>query len=194
MRYGHVPLIGVEGVEWPEDGKYPKELDQLGHHAFAWYSLHPAMIMIEKWLKGRSVTDLISARDYVEHWLNHSANGSNTTHAYQWYDHTVAERQLSLLVIWNVGLELSFDHRFMKRILAEIFKHGDLLANEGFYAANQPTRYHNHAWFQDVALVASAVTIPEIFDSTKWLQIAISRLDDQIANLVTEDGASVVSG
>jgi hypothetical protein len=75
----------------------------------------------------------------------------------------------------------------MRKIYHAIMMHSQLLASEAFYAINQHTRYHNHAWFQDIALMITALVFQYADSSKKWLLIAIDRLKDQFENSFIEE-------
>jgi hypothetical protein len=61
------------------------------------------------------------------------------------------------------------------------------VASELFYASHQPTRYHNHAWFQDIALMATALAMKDFPCVEHWLETSISRLTDQLEQLIVRD-------
>ena len=68
-----------------------------------------------------------------------------------------------------------------------ILLQGRLLESEIFYARNQVSRYHNHAMFQDVALIVTALSFSKLNCSKRWLRTGVRRLEDQISSLIIRD-------
>lgn len=187
MRDGLCPLYGERSLHWPVGMALPPDLEKVGTYRFSWHGLHPAMILI---LHARSTRDdapLYAARELVTLWLERSYFRNDTDKKFAWYDHGTAERLLAMVMQWAIGVEKRYDKRFMSRLRAAIFRHGQLLDSEVFYASHQPTRYHNHAWFQDIALMATALAIPDFPCSERWLRNALDRLTDQLDTLIVRD-------
>jgi len=130
---------------------------------------------------------LMAARDFVVQWLADSFDRPDINKKYAWYDHGVAERVLALLMLHILGQKHQFDVRFMSRLAYAIYRHAQLLASEVFYACHQSIRYHNHAWFQDLALMAVAAAFPQWSSSKPWGQLALERIQDQFDKLIIEE-------
>lgn len=185
---GKCPLYGDVALEWRASDPLPAELQSIGTYRFSWHSLHPAVILLMHARESGEVAPLFSARDLVSDWLTRSYFLPDPDKKFAWYDHGTAERLLAMVLLWAVGLERHFDRRFMQRLRGAIFRHGQLLSSEAFYASHQATRYHNHAWFQDIALIAAAMAMHEYPCAKSWLATALSRLTDQFERLITRDG------
>jgi hypothetical protein len=193
MTSGLCPLLSGARLPWPPDTALPTDLADVNTHVFSWHALHPASILL---LHARNVGRegaVYAARDVVSQWLERSYYSPDPDSKYAWYDHGVAERMLALLLIWAEGLDRDFDQRFMTRVGEAIVRHAQLLESELFYASNQRVRYHNHAWFQDVALLAAATAFPDYPSAARWRDRACERLADQVEMLIVRDGGFAVS-
>jgi hypothetical protein len=188
IESGRCPLGTGTLLDWPLDSFYPSELTATGTHQFSWHALHPATIlMLYAHDKGHAGA-LFAARDFVANWLEKSFFRNDVNIKYAWYDHGTAERCLAFVQLYAAGQDWGFDHRFSARLKRAIFRHAQLLQSEVFYASHQTTRYHNHAWFQDLALLACTLHFPEWRCAGLWRNTALSRLEDQFAQLITRDG------
>lgn len=192
MRDGVCPLFHGVSLAWDAFSTVPEELPTAGHYQFSWHALHPATTLLLEAADTGSVAALCAARELVSGWLERSYFSRDSEDRYTWYDHGTAERSLAFVLVWAAGLEQGFDRRFMLRLRAAMLGHAELLASEGFYAANQPTRYHNHAWFQDLALLSLALALPDVPGSSSWQRLASERLSDQMDHLVVRDGGMAV--
>lgn len=193
MTSGLCPLISAARLPWPPDTALPTDLAEVNSHVFSWHALHPASILLLHARNAGRDGAVYAARDLVSQWLERSYYAPDPDKKYAWYDHGVAERMLSLLLIWAEGLDRDFDQRFMTRVGEAIVRHAQLLESELFYASNQRVRYHNHAWFQDVALLAAAVAFPDYPSAARWRDRASERLADQVEMLIVRDGGFAVS-
>ena len=192
MRDGLCPLYGDISMNWPVGMVLPPDLETVGTYRFSWHGLHPAMILM---LYARSTLDdapLFAAREFVSSWLERSYFRNDPDKKFAWYDHGTAERLLAMVMLWATGIERHFDRRFMDGLRSAIFRHGQLLDSELFYASHQPTRYHNHAWFQDLALMVTALAIPDFPCADRWLRNAQDRLTDQLDTLIVRDAGFAV--
>lgn len=192
MEEGRCQLYGDISLAWPYEAPLPSDLSTVGTYRFSWHSLHPAMILMVHSRNSRDLASLFAAREMVTNWLERSYFQPDGDKKFAWYDHGTAERLLAMVLMWSIGLEHRFDHRFMMRLRSAIFRHGQLLASEVFYASHQPTRYHNHAWFQDIALMATSLAMKDFPCAEHWLETSISRLTDQLEQLVVRDNGYAV--
>lgn len=187
LQSGRCPLYGETQLEWPLHQDLPDGLSTVGTYAFSWHSLHPASILMVHSKNTGMDAPVFAAREMVTNWLEHSYYTPDPDKKFAWYDHGTAERQLAFILMWAEGIEREFDERFMSRLGGAIIRHAELLESEQFYASHQPTRYHNHAWFQDLALMATALALPEWPASRRYMQRATERLTDQLENLIVRD-------
>lgn len=187
MQSGRCPLYGETQLDWHLNQVLPCTLGTIGTYAFSWHSLHPASILMVHAKNTGSDAPVFAAREMVTTWLDRSYYTPDPDKKYAWYDHGTAERQMTFILMWAEGVERGFDQRFMSRLGGAMIRHAELLESEQFYASHQPTRYHNHAWFQDLALMATALAIPDVPASRRWMQSAIERLTDQLGRLIVRD-------
>lgn len=187
MQSGLCPLYGETQLDWQLDQALPDNLSAVGTYAFSWHSLHPASILMVYAKNTGADAPVFAAREMLTNWLERSYYTPDPDKKYAWYDHGTAERQIAFILMWAEGVERGFDRRFMSRLGGAIIRHAELLESEQFYASHQPTRYHNHAWFQDLALMATALAIPDSPASQRWMQRAIERLSDQLETLIVRD-------
>jgi len=187
MQNGQCPLYGETRLDWQLDQVLPDNLATVGTYAFSWHSLHPASILMVHAKNTGKDAPVFAAREMVTNWLDRSYYTPDPDKKFAWYDHGTAERQMAFILMWAEGVERGFDQRFMSRLGGAIIRHAELLESEQFYASHQPTRYHNHAWFQDLALMATALAIPDAPASRRWMQRAIERLTDQLGTLIVRD-------
>lgn len=187
LDFGRLPLNGDKFLSWNVDQPLPDGLEESGTYRYLWHSMHPARTLIVYGRENSDLGALFAARDYISAWLDRSYFSPDPDIKFTWYDHGTAERLLAFLLIHEVGLDYSFDFRFMSRLRSAILKHGNLLESEAFYAAHQPTRYHNHAWFQDMALIAAGQIMVDYPCANRWLSKGVARLTDQLENLLVRD-------
>lgn len=192
MQDGQCPLYGEVQLDWPLDQVLPDMLSTVGTYAFSWHSLHPASILMVYAKDTGNDAAVFAAREMVTNWLDHNYYAPTSDKKYAWYDHGTAERQMAFILMWAEGVRRGFDQRFMSRLGGVILRHAELLESEQFYASHQPTRYHNHAWFQDLALMATALAIPDAPAATRWMRRAIERLSDQFERLIVRDNGFAV--
>lgn len=188
METGRCPLYGETQLDWQLDQILPDKLATVGTYAFSWHSLHPASILMVHAKNIGQDASVFAAREMVTNWLDRSYYTPDPDKKFAWYDHGTAERQMAFILMWAEGTERGFDQRFMSRLGGAMVRHAELLETEQFYASHQPTRYHNHAWFQDLALMATALAIPDYPASSRWMKRSIERLSDQLEKLIIRDG------
>lgn len=187
LASGRLPLNGDKFLSWGVGRPLPDGIEESGTYRYLWHSMHPARTLIVYGKESSDLGAIFAARDYMSAWLDRSYFSPDPDIKFTWYDHGTAERLLAFLLMHEVGREYSFDFRFMSRLRSAILKHGNLLESEAFYAAHQPTRYHNHAWFQDMALIAAGQIMVDYPCADRWLSKGVARLTDQLENLLVRD-------
>lgn len=192
LKDGCCPLYGEIELAWPYAAPLPPDLSTVGTYRFSWHSLHPAIILMVHARDSGELAPLFAAREMVTNWLERSYFKPDGDKKFAWYDHGTAERLLAMVLMWAIGVEHRFDHRFMTRLRNAIFRHGQLLVSELFYSSHQLSRYHNHAWFQDIALMATSLAMKDFPCAEHWLDTAISRLTDQMEQLIVRDNGYAV--
>ena len=187
MEKGLCPLAGNTSLEWPVKETVPKNLNTNGTWQYSWHSQHPAIMLLLLANDKNELGPLFAARELVANWLTQSFDTPDPNIKYTWYDHGVAERVLAMIMLYASGQEYGFDVRFMTRLRNAIYLHSQLLASEIFYVSHQTTRYHNHGWFQDLALLGVASSFPQWRGSPLWADTALSRIQDQFEKLIIFD-------
>lgn len=192
MTSGTCPLASNVMLDWPFDAPIPPDLTANGTYQYSWHSLHPVVLLLLLAREERRPAPVFAARDMVVNWLDNHLDTPTDNLKYAWYDHGVAERTFAFLMLYEAGREHGFDIRFMTRLRRAIHAHAQLLASEAFYAGHQPTRYHNHAWFQDIALLTVGLFFPEMPVADHWITVALERIEDQFTQLIVRDGGFAV--
>lgn len=179
-------------LPWFFKNKTPSDLSTVNTYKFSWHALHAASILLLNYKDDNNVNALISAREIVSRWLDDSFYSIDDDPKYTWYDHGAADRLLVLSVLWSIAVKIRFDTRFINRLSYALLRHAQLLSSEGFYSSHQFSRYHNHAWFQDISLIACSLIIREYPVAEKWISLASRRLSDQLQKLIVrEHGYSI---
>lgn len=192
LETGRCPLGGEVMLDWPATATLPPGLAKTGTYQFSWHALHAAtMLMLHAHDSGEA-GPLFAARDFVTGWIERSYFRPDPNLKFAWYDHGTAERCLAMVQLYANGQRHGFDRRVMARLRHVIFRHAQLLASEVFYAGHQPTRFHNHAWFQDLVLLAVSLAFPGWPCAQGWGDTALSRLEDQFATLIRRDSGHAV--
>lgn len=193
MEEGRCPLTGNTLLDWDTAADLPAQISDTGTWQYSWHALHPAvmlMLLAEDAPPGSdgAAAALMAARDFITGWLSREAAGPEAGTKYAWYDHGAAERVLALLMFYGAGQRRGFDVRILARLRQAILRHGRLLASEVFYAGHQRSRYHNHAWYQDLALVVIGLVFPDWSCAGRWVDLALARITDQFDRLIVTDG------
>lgn len=189
---GGCPAPGNKQLEWALDAAIPVELEKVNTYRFSWHAHHPAIQLLLLAEDSQELAPVFSARSLIEQWLMRSFYQKDGDIKFAWYDHGTAERLLAFLLMWNHAVHYKMDNRFIGQLKSAIIKHAELLSSEAFYAYNQPSRYHNHAWFQDAALIATALAFSDLKQSAYWLDTAINRFEDQLDTLIVRDGGFAI--
>ncbi|BAV22188.1 hypothetical protein CGBL_0104400 [Corynebacterium glutamicum] len=192
LANGTAPLAGSTNLEWDRKDPSPGRLEENGTYQYSWHALHPVTFLMLASKDKVWSAETAAARDFVTSWLDRSYYHPDKNLKFAWYDHGTAERLLSLLMVYWNGLDARYDSRFMTRLQTSLFRHGQILANEAFYGGHQASRYHNHAWFQDLALIVLSLAFPNWPCSGSWLHLAFSRLEDQFQKLIVDEGRYAV--
>lgn len=187
LQTSRCPMPGGAQLEWPLGDSKPKGLEEVSTYRFAWHAQHPAISLLLFAHESQHCGAILSCRTLVEQWLRTSYDAPDVDTKFTWYDHGTAERLLAFILLWSVNSQWGGDQRFQARLGQAIVKHAQLLASEAFYAYHQPIRYHNHAWFQDAALLAAALAFPQLEEASRWRDLAISRFEDQLNHLIVRD-------
>lgn len=189
---GQLPIGFADTIPWDVQTELPITSAEPTTYRYFWHALSPALVLMLTADEQGLESLLYSARELVNQWLDTSYYKPDIDQKYCWYDHGTAERALVLLVMWQLGLKHNFDYRFMARLKEAVVRHAQLLSSEAFYAYHQPYRYHNHAWFQDIALIACGIAFASNNGSQKWIAKGEKRLADQLQHLVVRDSGFAI--
>ncbi len=192
LKEGILAMRKVPDLRWNWDEVSPKERNQWNTTQYLWHALNHVQPLLLAFNDYANKSFLPPIQSLIEQWINDNILTTPEKHEfYTWYDHGTAERLMVLSHAWFISLREKLDIRFITKLLQTLIKHADLIASEWFYAKNQPIRYHNHAVFQDMALFVAATILPTYSNAGKWKHTALTRLNEQFAHLVTEQGVSI---
>ena len=192
VETGDFPVIGRTRLPWKSADLQPEDVGSNGTYRYIWHSLCPAGDLLVYGLIDGVDAAIYAARDMINSWLDHNFYCETADTKYAWYDHGAAERLMVFLLMAQVGGQRGFDGRFMLRLNQAIEEHANLLLSEAFYAFNQPTRHHNHAWFQDIALLMAGIIGRDSPSSDYRISTGLARLRDQFDSLITRDSGFAV--
>jgi len=179
---------GKAVVPWPLTDRVPATLHESVSYQYSWHAWHPVMAMLCEYRASLDDIYLNSAQDFANEWLYSSYFNVDANGKYCWYDHGVAERLIAMVMLYEIVSQKTCAPRFLARLRGAIYRHAQLISSEVFYAYTQEYRYHNHAWFQDLSLVATACALPWFPCANNWVRIAVARLEDQLNHLVVVEG------
>lgn len=191
LSTGRFPVAGEVVLDWPINQALPTGLEDDVTYRYIWHSLYPAAYLALHGLDTGDLRATQAALAQVASWLERSYYTVDPDPRYTWYDHGTAERVIALLVVvYSTPAEL-IEPRLRRRLQDTLTAHAELLESEAFYAANQRTRFHNHAWFQDLALLAASALLTSPAAS-RWAEVAARRLERQVQELVCWDSGYAV--
>lgn len=169
---------GDKIIDWSSSRLLPENLMQVIEFRFSWHCWHHVSACLLKFLTTKEIKYLFSAVEYATVWLSQSYFQNDPDYKYTWYDHGTPSRLECMLVLYALLVKKGIHIHFTNVLRGAIYRHAMLLANEGFYAYNQPYRWHNHAAFQDMALIDAAVIMKDLPPSSGWLKTALARIKD----------------
>lgn len=187
---GQIPLLPGIRAAWPPSAISPVGPDDNPTLRFSWNALHPLALLAIEADRVSDETALRSVAEIAIQWITLNMHASSPDPRYAWYDHGAAERLNSLLIVLRLT-EPMIGGYARALICDAVLQHARLLANEAFYAANQISRHHNHAWFQDIALLVAAQAFRSR-EAEAWRALAIERLEDQFNTLICDEGPFAV--
>lgn len=187
MNNGMFPTKGKHALEWCTKNAKPQNFEDSGTYKYLWHSLSIAHSLLLAFYDTKEFKYLFASKTLVEQWLENSFYTPDQDIKYAWYDHGVAERVLTLILLRLTTFDLELGYRFEKRLDFALTQQANLLATESFYAKNQPTRFHNHAWFQDMALLACSIALGKDRNAKYWGDKGEKRLRQQLDCLIVRD-------
>lgn len=186
-KNGSMPINNKINIPWQAQEIYPDHFWDVGTFSWSWLCLHPVQLCTLRAYDKKDIGALCAAREFAAMWLDHFFC-KKSYFPYEWHEHAAAERTISLLFLYLLGQEYSFDWRFMSRIKIAVVQHARLLSSEAFYVRHQRTRFHNHGMFQDMALLLAGLIFTELPGAEYWRNIGIDRLKDMLNVIYPTEG------
>jgi hypothetical protein len=187
IETGEVAIIPGTYHSWPVEVTAPVDTADNATLRYSWHALNPAARLAEQ--QGPNGAALRrAAMEIALGWVGSNVMKAPDDLRYAWYDHGSAERLLSILVILaQSGRDPVRSMRGERTLAWQVLEHARLLASPEFYAANQNSIFHNHAWFQDIALLVAS-TCFDCAEAVAWRNIALARLHTQFDRLIISEG------
>lgn len=180
-------------LPWPDEGGLPEGLDGNVTWLYKFHSFHHVSQATLLFLNDSSRGDALDAAlRWSLRWLSEGMTGPLPNMKYAWYEHGTAERLIALVHLDMILRQHRPDAAVSAELTAAIYAHALLLASDSFYVHDQPVRHHNHACFQDLALLLLAA-VYETDAADVWQAKAVLRLEEQIDSLMPlESGMRVL--
>lgn len=190
LETGQVLLRGVPVIPGDWRRKTPPVNEYTTTHRYLWHALWMPRAHLARYAETGDRKYLDAAIELIDGWVYENIDNQSDDLKYAWYDHGVAERTLTLTLAYVELVEAGGDEEVLRRLANMIYRHQELLASDWFYSRNQPFRWHNHALFQDMALMISAELVT-FKRSEVWSRRAQYRSVLQFEELVSDEGVSV---
>lgn len=171
-------------------GVFDEPYEFISHNNTLRYSLHAldqVNTLMMEYNETQNIALYCAARDLVQEWIINNYEKESIDFKYAWYDHGVSERNLVFIKLLLISIKIGADKKFIAKLIFIIIEHAKLLSNEAFYAANQNTRYHNHALFQDIGLLLTSQILSFFDISEYWFKKSVKRISGQFQKLVAID-------
>lgn len=124
----------------------------------------------------------------VHDWWKDNFKPEFPSKEFSWYDHTIPRRLHSLLQVWeHVRRSGALDEEFVRVSIRFIYWHARILAEE----EELYVKHHNHGLDQSFRLFQVSQLFPEFEIAKKWKELARTRLSDEIAFALTDEGVHV---
>ena len=177
----HPTFVFSEDPTWLED-PFEDVNWRLRYHGFDWLNQLTAA-----WSDTGSADYLNKAVHLVEDWANDML-GVMPCDPIVWCDHSVPLRLERLINLFEAYRTVDMTPDTTVFLLRLIYAHALFCYDEDFYGRNQPTRIHNHAFFQDRALLRTALRLHEFRQAREWELRATQRIVTQMECGLTAEG------
>jgi hypothetical protein len=189
LTSSNVRLADEIVVPWPLGEQAPVTDSDNATLRYQWHALFLVADLVLSYAQAPSQRIALSVVQITESWLATNLDKYSADPRYAWYDHGTAVRTIVLCAVYLVLGPENLDPRWRRRLETALVRHGDLLADYTFYAANQNSLFHNHAWFQDIALAVTARTVDAPYPQVeRWRTTALDRFRAQVDKLVMDEG------
>ena len=182
--YGNYPPVSLPDLN--------ASWSQTGGHDRSWSWLHHQLAALQILIAADSLSPAPGSSPYLKlaseltfSWalVNYSLPPPSPM---SWHDHATAYRLRNLMWLFEQARTTSGDPALLILMLRLIYTHAEILSDEAFYA-----RHTNHGFDQSAILYWMAVVFPEMQGSARLRELALRRLEDEIAFMFTTDGAHV---
>ncbi|WP_156044035.1 heparinase II/III family protein [Cellulomonas sp. HZM] len=190
LRDRRLSLAGPETHVWHAGSAKPVGPGDDPTSRFLWHGLVPASGLLAHGLATGSADARAAGHELVRAWLAESYQTVDDDPRYAWYDHAAAERMVAFVLARDDAAEHG-GAAYAATLDDAVRRHALLLESEAFYVRNQNYRYHNHAMFQDLALLAAGL-VTDLAGADRLVRRALSRLADQVDHLIVHEGDHAV--
>lgn len=191
LETGNILLRGVTVIPGDWRGHAPPIKQYTTTHRYLWNALWLPRAFLDRYQTTSEEKYLNVAMHLTDRWFKNNVQQKSNDPKYAWYDHGVGQRLITLTLEYINAVDAGqTDPADLRQMARRIYRHQELLASDWFYAHNQLTRWHNHALFQDMALIISASLVP-FQKSGYWSRRAGERAVSQFEHLVSKEGISV---
>jgi hypothetical protein len=174
----YYPWLAI-GVPPPwDDNPLNDETWDFYRHTLQWVAP-----LVHVWVADGDDAALQLARRVITDWIEENPEPRGAS-PLAWREHPVSYRARLLAWFWELyRTRDSFDWEFGQTLLDAMYRHGRFLA--------EPTNYEygsNHGLEMDGALLATAVTLPELADAAAWRELALRRMTDYVEDNFSPKG------
>lgn len=142
--------------------------------------LHDLVLAHEQTGDGRY---LDCGKKIIESWIRSNPYRRPAGH-FAWSDHSTANRAIAICGFVDYCVRAgAIEGGFQTRVARSLYRHGCYLSH-----VMNHTRNHNHGLFQDFALLVTATHLDGAGAIGGWRQLAVARLDGELAFLFSPDG------
>ncbi len=151
---------------------------------FYYHSLDMVGYLMNAYEKNHNQAYLKKAKWYIQSWMSANPSPSHQASTAAWDDHSTANRVTNMIYFWHYYKDSSiYDAKFNSSLMKMLQKHGDYLADDQHYTAN-----NNHGIFQDRSLIELSLFFPKMKNSPYWYNKAMKRLMVHVQHDVTSSG------
>lgn len=127
---------------------------------------------------------IMKGKELISDFAEDNADPESLPSRYSWFDHSVAYRTIYLVDYWNQWMDIKDqDRAFVLLLLELLWRHALYLTADRFYS-----RETNHGMYSNIALLRLSLAFPEFYESEKWKELAVSRMELQARENYTGEG------
>lgn len=159
-------------------------------HRFRWHSWDLVATLTQAHRTSRESSHREAALSLARAWLDREFGRAPSDPTYVWYDHAAADRLIALNLVFRLAMQAEGQRELAAELAHAIHSHATLMASAWFYSHEQAADFHNHAIFQDIALILTSDLLPTR-ESAQWRSLGVARLERQLEGLTSDEGVSV---